>query len=128
MQIKSTIILSAFLLTAIPALCSATDLGTPAAGNKIIGVVTVAGLPAFEFQPSTNVTILGNSTAANFSIAAYHESSLGTTKGEAYGMASDVSGVYTIATLSETAPTIGTTGKAADFTGDWEEPLGASDT
>ena len=132
MQIKSTIILSAFLLTTIPTICSAAlSIGTDAAGTKIVAEST-STLPDFEFQPSTNVTIVGTSTTSNFSIAAWHESSIGTTKGEAYGMASDVSGVYTIALLEYedtdgVAATVGSDGEAADFGSPWEEPLGASD-
>ena len=127
MQFKKTIILSAFLLTAIPSLSSAAlDIGNTSAGGKISSTCEVNTTdPDFEFQPSTNVNIAAASTVSSFSIIAWHGSSLDTDKGEAYGMASDVTGVYTLPLVDVTDdPTNAGAGDSSDFGTDWYDPSG----
>lgn len=130
MQIKSKIILSAFLLAATPSLCSAvpiTNTGTPGGKITVLGAteMTTTTLPDFEFQPSTNVVINAASTASSYSIIAVHNSSLDTDNGEAYGMASDVSGIYTTPLEGvKTAPTNAGAGDSSDFGTDWYDPSG----
>lgn len=52
-------------------------------------------LPAFEFQPSPQVKMVGLTSDSAFSVAAAHASVYGKDNAEAYAMTSEASGLYT---------------------------------
>lgn len=118
--------MSAFLLSTIPTLCSAVEDLSNTNGGQKIDVAAASG--TFVFQPSTNVRIIATSQAASYSLAAWHTSAIGANGGEAYGMVSNVSGVYTLDTSALVPPAIPTVSKtnasSADFTSPWLQPDG----
>lgn len=65
------------------------------AGTAVTVVGTgVAGAQSIVFNPSTNVSMSGNSVATNFAIAGYHTQALRKASGQAYGMGSDSNKMY----------------------------------
>lgn len=135
---KQLILASAVALLAMPTFSFAASMGNTTAGNDI-ACSSATGGPCvnsgqdFEFQPSPNVITLGNTTASTFAIAAYNESSLNADGGEAYGMASDISGVLTQdlsppATGTKAAPVVTTTtvSDSGSFASPWLMPDGSA--
>ncbi|WP_136799958.1 hypothetical protein [Desulfosediminicola ganghwensis] len=117
----------AILLVSVPVLASAGVYDNGTAGTAISFTPTTLTTNPFTFQPSPNVLTLGDSDAANFVIAAYNASTLKADGGEAYGMASDVSGTYTqdISASTATAPSLGTGTDSAAFGTGWVTPTGS---
>lgn len=133
MKKRHAIGLGLFLL-AIPTygFSASLDNTDPGKGIELTGDDVGTSGQDFKFQPSPNVRTLGTTTAASFSLAAFNQSAAEADGGEAYGLASDVSGTY-ILDISETAAdsvTIGdgTDGKSTDFSADWKVPADGSAT
>lgn len=113
----------ALLLSSLPAVAFSSSMVNSAAGAAIVITAPSGSGQDFRFQVSPNVKTAGATTASSFSIAAWNESTIGADGGEAYGMASELSGTYTL-DLSDAsaAPTVGTAGTTADFGTDWVAP------
>ena len=130
MKKRHAICLGLFLL-AIPTVGFSADLDNaePGKGIELTGEDVGTSGQDFKFQPSPNVRTLGTTTAASFSLAAFNQSAALADGGEAYGLASDVSGTY-ILDISETAATAvdigGTDGKSSDFGDTWKVPADGS--
>lgn len=139
MKIKHIIATGALLLT-LPSICMSAVLtietGDGNAGTKITASpVTYTDDPDFEFQPSTNVNILATSISSSYALMAWHSSTVGTDGGMAYGMASDVSGIYELDISDDTTytdhpsvagkydETVANSGAFADT--DWDSPAGS---
>ena len=106
----ASLALIAAVTTFSPTESSAITLSSVA--GKVITPTLTSGGPAFSFQPSPQVSMAGTSVKESFAIVAAHDSAIGKDNGEAYYMASAVTGLYfkknPVAADATTAPTIGT--------------------
>lgn len=136
MKKNYAIIISAFLLATAPTLSFAAGTQytqTNGAGNKIqCPANTTAKTPLFSFQASPKIVMSAAGTPTSFSVSAYHESALAATKGEAYGMASNVAGFFTLDisasnATSATVPAMAN-GNSSDFGSTWKQPDGTAAT
>lgn len=142
MKIQTALIMSAFMLITIPMSAQALDIGNSGgttAGAKIDVDPTVNTTdPPFVFQPSTNVWVAASSVASSYSVVTWHDSAVDAAGGEGYGMASDVTGVFTFnmaPTDDDADPGAGTApvypgtpaSDSSDLAGTgWEAPVGTS--
>lgn len=94
-----------------PAACSAADGDITSTSGKTINLGTT---PNFIFQPSPQVTIAGKTTVSAFSIVAAHDSVIGKTNGEAYGMTSEASGLFAKKTPADSDIAVSAAGALAD--------------
>ena len=58
-------------------------------GETVTITVTVPGAQDVEFNPSTNVNILGESDATSFAVSGWHEQAVQKDSGQAYLMSAD---------------------------------------
>lgn len=63
-------------------------------GTVTIPAGSVDGAQPIEFNPSTNVNIVGTSTATDFGIAGWHTQALKKAAGQAYAMIADSNKMY----------------------------------
>lgn len=84
------------LLSLLPVSAMALHIGNNAdPGRKIEADNSTNNFPAFVFQPSEKVAVVGESTKSKYSISTWHDGAVGTEGGIAYAAASDIGGTYT---------------------------------
>ena len=93
---KSLYIALALLLCSTSAeYASAAFTQTGGAGGTVkIDADSVDGAQPVEFNPSTNVIVVGSTTKTAFGVGAYHEQAVGKDSGQAYAMNSETNKMY----------------------------------
>ena len=99
---------------------NATAFTQSEAGAPVTMTIAVAGAPNFQFNPSTNVVLDGQSDATSFAIYSYHENVLNKNSGQEYGMTSGVNKIYFLDISSSTAASTPTATDSTAFTG-WNQ-------
>ena len=89
-----------------------------AGGEMTIDTTNNAASADLKFNPSTNVVMMGQSSATSFAVAGFHNQANQKAKGQVYGMATDSNKMFFNDISSTAAPTdISTTTAAAAFSG-----------
>lgn len=97
---KKTLLIAATILSCAPFVHNAFAaegggvFTQSTAGEKVVIGVTVDGAQDIEFNPSTNVSLVGVSNDTSFGIAAYHEQAVKKSSGQAYAMMADSNKMY----------------------------------
>ena len=125
---KKYVILTFALVLSFTATVNAETFSS-SKGAKIdftITSTTVTNAPNFVFQPSPGVNISVHADDKAFVVATAHDNAFASKGGEAYGMASESSGIYTLDVSASDAAvaniTLGDVDPATAFGGDWVAP------
>lgn len=102
--------LAAVSLLTTPTFSYAADFDSEKGESFTIASSATPALPDFNFQPSPQIVMDGATTASAFSVVAAHFSALDKENGEAYGMTSEASGLFTQKTPAAADVAVGTAG------------------